>query len=157
MQRRGTDPKHYEELRTLLCAAKGSAFKIWQLEPALKVLAGILGLSAAGGISYLIYQWRSSQILSLTYGQLGMLLLGMLGSLMLAKLVGARVTKWLSRFGTPKRVQSEVWRILMYVVLAFAGLAAAWFHIAVFDRWYLRRGELQRVTGEPAAPIKKPQ
>ncbi len=157
MQRRSADPKRYDELKRLLSVARESAFKIWRLEVFLRILAPIIGVAAAAGVVYAAYHWRSAQLVPLTVGAAGLMVLSMLGSLFLAKLIGPRLAKLLGHFGTPKRIESEAWRIVVYIALAFVGVVVALIHIGVFDRWYLRLGRLDRVTGEPVAPVKPVQ
>jgi hypothetical protein len=156
MQRRGDEPKRYDELMRLLSVAK-SAFKVWQLEPVLRILARFLGILGILVLVYAVFNWQEMVLVSLTVRSAGLMLLSLVLSLVLAKVIGPRLTKLLSHIGTPKRIESEIWRIVVFVVLAFVAVVVAWLHLAVFDRWYLRRGRLDRVTGEPAVPTKTAQ
>src|SRR5262249_27964871 len=152
-QRRGDEPRRYGELMRLLSVAK-SAFKVWQLEPVLRVLARFLGILGILALVYAVFNWQDVLLVSLTVRAAGLMLLSLVLSLVLAKVIGPRLTKLLSRIGTPKRIESEIWRIAVFVVLAFVAVVVAWIHLNIFDRMYLRRGRLDRVTGEPAVPTK---
>ena len=106
-------------------------------------------------VIYAVVRWRAAPLVPLSVGTAAMMVLSLLGSLVLAKLIGPRLTKLLGHFGTPKRIESEVWRIVVFVVLAFVGMVVSWIHIHIFDRWYLRIGQLGRVTGEPGGAIEE--
>jgi predicted acylesterase/phospholipase RssA len=155
MQRRGGNEDRYNELKSLLKVAKLGPFKIWKLIPILNVLGVVLIAAAVAGISYLLYSWRNESII--TYGALGLFLLSMFGGFVAAKLLGPQVAKLLSKIGTPKRIEATAWRIVILGAAAVGLFFLAWIHIIIFDWLYLRRGRLERVTGEAVAPMKPTQ
>src|SRR5262249_59345730 len=118
-----------------------------------KVSGTVLLVALLAVVFGLCYKWRSEPVI--TYGWGGIALASTLTSLMLAKVVGPKITHFLTSFGTEKRIETQLWRIVIFVAVAFVGFVAAWIHILIFDRWYKRKGRLQQVIGEPAAPVKK--
>ena len=155
MQRRGGNEDRYGELKSLLEVGKYGAFKIWKLEPALGLLGKLITVAAVVALLYAVYVHRSDPVI--TYGSLGAIFLSLGVSFVLAKLLGPRIAKLVTSLGTRKRVQTTAWRIFGFTATAVVFFILAWIHIGIFDRWYLSRGRLERVTGEPAAPMKKTQ
>ena len=155
IQGHSTSDKRCHELKTLLHVGRQGAFKIWHAHRVLKPVGTILLLLAAILAMYACYAWRDTAVI--TYGSIGIFLGSLAGGIALAKIFGPSIAKLLSSFGTPKRIQVQIWRMAVYLVFAFVGVVIAWVHIEIFDRWYLRRGSLEQVTGEPAAPTKKAQ
>jgi hypothetical protein len=155
MQRRGGNEDRYNELKSLLEVAKHGAFKIWKLEPVLGLLGKVIAVAGVIAVLLALYVRRADPVI--TYGGLGLLLLSLGASVLLAKLFGPGIAKLLTSVGTPKRIETTAWRIAGFVTAAVVFFLLAWIHIGIFDRWYLSRGRLERVTGEPVAPMKKTQ
>jgi len=155
MQRRGGNEDRYNELKSLLEVAKHGAFKIWKLEPVLGLLGKVIAVAGVIAVLLALYVRRADPVI--TYGGLGLLLLSLGASVLLAKLFGPGIAKLLTSVGTPKRIETTAWRIVGFVTAAVVFFLLAWIHIGIFDRWYLSRGRLERVTGEPVAPMKKTQ
>jgi predicted acylesterase/phospholipase RssA len=155
MQRRGGNEDRYDKFKSLLEVARHGAFKIWKLEPVLNFIGRGAVLGAILGLLYVFYLWRESPIT--TYGAVGMAIVSLAFGVLLGKLLGPRIAKVLTSFGTPKRLHATVSRIVAYLVAGVGLFFLAWIHIWIFDRWYLSRGRLDRVTGEASVPMKKTQ
>ena len=101
------------------------AFKVWQLLLPLKILAVILGL----GLCYLCYKFWSVQLLTVTLGTILTLLI----SVIVNRVFGPWVWKLLNYSKTLKEIG-------LGIVLVVIGLLAAWIHLLIFDRMYLKQG-----------------
>ena len=105
LKRIGGNETAFRKLEKLLDTAKLSAFKIWQLEPMLKVSGWVLlGLILALLLGA-CYLWRSEAVI--TYGWVGITVLSALASLVLARLIGPKITHVLTSFGTEKRIRAN--------------------------------------------------
>ena len=110
---------------------------------------------AAAIVLYASYVWRDSPVV--TYRTVGVGVAVIIVGLIASKLLGPVMAKVLSPFGAPKRIDIQLLRTTAYTLFAFAGFVLAWLYIGTFDRWHLRRGSLERITGESVAPAKKAQ
>lgn len=123
-------------LMRLLSAASQRAFKVWRLSPWLRGLAALLAVATLAGLGWVVWSWRDESFLTAkgvaaAAAAIGLgLLAGTLGLKALVRAVGYRKTGF---------------QILVAAGLAVFGMAAAWLHLALFDRLFLRRGQLDRV------------
>jgi len=154
MKRIGGNEEAFRKLETLLDVARAGAFKIWKMEAVLKVVAVVLLLAAAAGLLYMSYLWRAKAVI--TYGGLGGFLLSIVISIGLAKVLGPRIAHFIAQFGSQKRIQTEIWRVIAFVLIGVFGFVLAWIHIGIFDRWYKSKGRLFRIIGSPPDPGKNP-
>ena len=107
-------------------------FKIWQLDPRLKVSAyAAAGVIALVLITLIVSQWQST-LFSISVGSLILALLGLLAALFFPAL------KWLN----PKK---EATSIVIEVAIALTGYLLAKMHLTIFDRMFLDRGKLARL------------
>ncbi len=149
METRRDDEEAYDEMKELLDVAKYSAFKIWKLVPALKNAGMFLLAAAFAAVVFACFHWGEIN-LGIRLRSVGTILVSIVGGILLGKLIGTRFVKLLNTVGTPGRIRSQAWRRIAFVLLAIAGSVIALVHIHIFDRWYLNRGRLSRITPKEA-------
>jgi hypothetical protein len=114
-----------------LKVARSIAFKVWRLMRELQILAGTLVVSLLGLLIYAAYTWWRGNVVSLTVGDLAVLVLttalSLLGLGFVAKLVNYRKTAT---------------EILIGIGMATVGFLVARLHLHVFDKLFLWQGSL---------------
>jgi predicted acylesterase/phospholipase RssA len=153
MQTKRHDEEAYNELKKLLTVGRNSAFKIWLLVPALNFTAMLLLAFAAAGAIVACFYW-GDRVLGISLKSIGGILVSLIGTIIIGKLFGPPVVKVLKTVGSPNRIRTQAFRMVVFVVLAVVGFIIASVHIGIFDRWYLKRGSLKRLT-ERMAPVRK--
>jgi predicted acylesterase/phospholipase RssA len=127
----GCEASH-KELARLLKVGSRSAFKIWTLEPVLRYVAIVLGMVLTCALTW----W------SVTHWSTPLLTVGVIGTAV-AVLVGGMI------FGKTTmgivRYRETLERIVIGLAMSSLGWLVAGLHLTVFDRWFLRRGRVERV------------
>ena len=72
--------------------------------------------------------------------------------IIIGKLLSPRLAKVLNAVSG---IRTQVWRMVLFVVLAVLGFIVAAIHIGIFDRWYLYRGRVGRLIAQAAPPRKE--
>ncbi len=132
-----------KKLRKLLDIAGERTFKAWRLSFPLKVVAVILAIVAGLGITWLVWTFSSTPLL--TVGALGLAI----AAIMLSVLIGKGVLKVLN-------LRSTIAKVAVGVVFAIVGPLLVRPYMWVFDRLYLWLGSLKRFGIEASAPVGKP-
>ena len=132
-----------KKLRELLDIAGERTFKAWRLSFPLKVVAVILAIVAGLGITWLVWTFSTTRLL--TVGALGLAI----AAIMLSVLIGKGVLKVLN-------LRSTIAKVAVGVVFAIVGPLLVRPYMWVFDRLYLWLGSLKRFGIEASAPVGKP-
>lgn len=161
--------KGYEYLKRLLSAGNSLAFKVWQIDPALKNLSRVVLALLVIGIVYAGYNWWTEP-LPATISQQGTNALDSLAqglreltlkkvTTAIAFMVGMSVglylliqvlTALVGSFVAENAVRLVRWkdslrRIAVAAVVSTIGFAAALIHIYIFDTRFLRLSSLKKV------------
>lgn len=123
-----------KDLGQQLGVASSLLFKVWRLVPALRWASWLLAAAAVAVILWLIASnWRTNLIDSpITVGAVVVTLAVAAAGMIIPAL------KW---FSLRKAWQDAVGK----TVAALVGYVLTKIHLLVFDRWFLRRGKLQRL------------
>ena len=151
METRRSDEDAYTELKKLLEVAKNSAFKVWMLMPGLKIAARVIvGLAVIAAIVGCFY-W-GDQVVGISLKTVAWFAVSTLATIIIGKLLSPRLAKVLNAVSG---IRTQVWRMVLFVVLAVLGFIVAAIHIGIFDRWYLYRGRLTRLMAHAVPPRKE--
>ncbi|WP_163999266.1 patatin-like phospholipase family protein [Pyxidicoccus caerfyrddinensis] len=123
----------HPRLMSLLGVGSNTAFKVWRLYPALRVMGFVLLSLLAAGLLWLGWRYWNTPFPTLTVQRIFLLLLPVL--------VGAVLGKFFVRLIW---LQNTLQRIAIGVGMAAVGWLLARVHLHVFDRLYLRHGRLKR-------------
>ncbi len=133
MRIQGKQVRHVEKL---LSVSNNIAFKVWLLSTPLKILAGLIGMTLALLIIFAFIRYHDSLILqSITLGAIGISLLTFILTQVATMLFG-------KNFMRVVQFRSTLIRILIGIVMAALGCWLARLHLHIFDRMFLRRGNL---------------
>jgi len=116
----------------LLKTAASSAFKIWMLVSSLRIIALILGLVTVALLIYFHKLWWTIQLLTL----------GSVAIMILSMVVGKVFGPWVMKSVNYRKTLEE---FAVGLGMSAFGFLAAWIHLKIFDRWYLRWGKMDRV------------
>jgi predicted acylesterase/phospholipase RssA len=120
-------------ISSLLKIAKKRAFKIWFISNILKVCAVLMGLAVVVALGWIAWLWGGEPFMSVK-GLVAAASLTVLS--ILAGAIGLKVIVQLIRY------RKTVHQILLAAGLCIFGAAAALIHLKIFDRWFLKKGEL---------------
>ncbi len=132
-----------EKLNTLLRLLEvGSkkAFKVWMISPSMQVVAGVLGVVAAGVLIWAMRKWWSFPLV--TVGTIG----SFLGTLALTAIFGKSVLR-VARF------RETLAKIATGLGMSVAGSLVALLHLHVFDPLFLKLSTLDRPLAKPRAKM----
>jgi hypothetical protein len=151
METRRNDEDAYNELKNLLGVAKSSAFKVWMLVPSLKIAARlIVGLAIVAAIFGCFY-W-GDQVVGINLKTVGWFAVSTLATIVIGKLLSPGFAKVLNAVSG---IRTQVWRMVLFVVLAVLGFILAVIHVGIFNRWYLYRGRISRLLAHAVPPRKE--
>lgn len=146
-----TFERQRQKMTTLLDVASSSAFKVWRLSSVLTMVRWLLVAAVAGLVVWLFVARWGQAILpagagGITFGKIGTLFLATAASALLA-VVANRVFGQRYGSGITKAVR---WRdtlrsIAVGVCMALGGFLIARVHLLVFDKLYLRYGNVKRL------------
>ncbi|HKS29268.1 MAG TPA: patatin-like phospholipase family protein [Pyrinomonadaceae bacterium] len=140
--------KGYVELEKRLKVSHMRGFKIWKLNPWLKILAWVLGVIAALGVGWFLWRnWSTEQEAYKLVIPLALLFVIVVGAL-LVHVLGPPVQRLLHWRKTPSEFG-------LGLAMATFGFIAARLHLWIFDRLFLSNGRIEKVTGE--APGRAPE
>jgi hypothetical protein len=125
------------DLGRVLSVSRSRVFKIWRLDNRLRV-AGLLLLvvaALAGGWALWVFRDRSLLDVGVVFWAVASLVVG----IVVGKTV-LRVLRWRTT------LRDTLARIGFGIAMGLGGFLIARLHLAVFDRWYLRRGRVERVA-----------
>ena len=128
----GVDAAHHE-IMELLKVANYQAFKIWRLVSGLRILGWFLLAVLVLAAGWACYHWSDFPLL--TPRRIGITALVAAGTVLL----GSRLMRLIRYKDTAERVGISIG-------MGVVGWILASIHILVFDRLYLRRGRLSRIT-----------
>lgn len=119
----------------ILKAGSLNAFKIWQLNGTLSMLAKLLkwtGLIALVALLLLgVFYWKDLSLVSV--GQVSRIVLFIVLGLVLGKTVMGLL-----------RYKQTVIQFILKLIIVTLGVFIAWFHLATFDRMYLKKGKQRK-------------
>jgi predicted acylesterase/phospholipase RssA len=124
------DEAKSKEISDLLKVASNTALKIWLLSKPLKVTGIIIGLAAL--VVFLLA--------SLKWHYLPLITLGTIGSGLIVFLAGLFVGKTILRI---VRFRETFSQIIIGIAMALVGWILARIHLHIFDRLYLRKGQIK--------------
>jgi predicted acylesterase/phospholipase RssA len=116
-----------QRIADLLSVASARAFKIWKISRLLKTItyaAGFLGLVVLAWIVY-----NSYGLASVAATVVLLILIGVIALPLVAKYL---------------RYRKTFIQISIGFFLSTIGILAAWIHLLIFDKWFLKRGETQQ-------------
>src|SRR5262249_45004904 len=128
-----------------------SAFKVWLLVPGLKIAARVIVVAAILAAIFACFYW-ADQVVGIRLKIIGWLAVSTVATIVIGKLLSPGLAKVLN---TVSGIRTQVWRMVLFVVLAVLGFVVAAIHIGIFDRWYLYRGRLSRLMAHGAPPRKE--
>lgn len=128
----GTEKEHRDLIR-LLGVSKHKAFKIWRLSLPLKIIAGLLGVTAFLGLAWLSWKLWSKPLLTVS----------MVVSAVLWVVLGLFVGSTIVRIVNCRKTLTQIG---IGIGMALLGFIAARIHLHLFDKWYLKLG---RINPEP--------
>jgi predicted acylesterase/phospholipase RssA len=126
------------DLAKILSAAKSRVFKIWRLNKVLQILGFLVIAAAVVGLGLALWALRDQPILTL--GAIFWVLVTVVLGLLLGKGL-LKLLRWRST------LRDMVVRVGFGTAMSLGGFLAARLHLAVFDRWYLKRGRVPRDMG----------
>jgi predicted acylesterase/phospholipase RssA len=127
-----------ERLHRLLSTSKQLAGKVWKQSTALKVLAGVGGAALVFAVGRsVVRNWNDVPSLGGVLTKIGSLKIGTL-----VEITGAVLLLVILRYTADKvfRYQKRFGELLLGLMLATVGWAAAWLHLLIFDRMFLSIG-----------------
>ena len=151
METKRNDEEAYNELKQLLDVAKNSAFKVWMLVPSLKVAARLIVAAAIVGAIVACFKW-GDQVVGISLETVGWFVVSILATILMGKLLSPRLAAVLN---VVSNIRTQVWRMVLFVVLAVVGFVLAVVHIGIFNRWYLYRGSAARLMAQAVPPRKE--
>ena len=116
-----------QRIADLLTVASRRAFKIWEISPLLKTFTYVAGLLGLAGLAWIAYK---SHGLASIVATVSILILGMI---VVVPLV-AKALKYRKTFP----------QILIGFGLSTIGIVAAWIHLLIFDKWFLKKGQTRK-------------
>ena len=126
----------YEFLKWLLGVSNSLAFKIWKLSKGLRALSWVLAVAFVLLAAYAVWRWPDAVLVkAVTLWGLGVFVVTM-GLTMLAT---AFVGKTLMRI---VRLRETLIRMAVGAGFGIFGWLAAWLHLHVFDKMFLKLGSL---------------
>jgi predicted acylesterase/phospholipase RssA len=130
--------REYRHVERLLAVSPSKAFKVWMLSKWLKALAVALGVAAAAGVVYALFNWRDLPVVkAVTLGSLGLAALSYLLTKVATMLLGEKVMQVV-------QLRSTLTRVALGVALAAFGWLVAGVHLIIFDRLFLKLGSIER-------------
>jgi predicted acylesterase/phospholipase RssA len=120
------------KLMALLSVADQGAFKVWKLYPPLRTLGWILVAVLGACAAWVLWEHRDKAVI--TYQTIGISLLTLLA--------GMIVGKGIMRIA---RFRETVTKIAFGIGMALIGFAVAKLHLAVFDKRFLKLGQIKRL------------
>lgn len=121
----------------ILRVGSQTALKVWSLSPLLRVVRTVLGIGALGGLAWLVWTFFRFQ-----WGDITLLTLRQIGVLVAGAAVTAVFSKWVMRI---VRLHETLTKIAIGVGMSFFGFLIARLHLHVFDKMYLRLGQLDQL------------
>ena len=134
-------PVKGRDLKKLLQAASSRAFKIWKLNARLHWLARLLAIGAVALLAWVCWTWWSTRLVSV----------GMVASAVAAAVAGVLLGPTIMRMVRYRKTLSEVG---VGCGLGFAGFLLAQLHLRIFDRMYLKYGQVR--PPKNAMPLQPP-
>jgi predicted acylesterase/phospholipase RssA len=174
---KGGSGKDYEYLKKLLSVSGGSVFKVWRIDPLLKYTLRIAIVLALGTVAFLLRKswtdplppvvslfgtmylnWAAEglsnfakKLPSLTFSQMAARVLAFVNIYLVAQIivsfVGDQLAKNVIQF---VRWKDLIRRIGLTALLCTVGFVAAFLHLYIFDRRFLRLGSLDAVKRKRA-------
>jgi hypothetical protein len=138
--------RRFDSFMRLLAVSGSLAFRIWKLNPVLKVLSWVLAASFVVTSAWLIWRYREKTIVeAVTYGAVGLFLATTALTALATMVVGKTFMRVL-------RLRETLIRAALGLFVGLLGWLAAWLHLSIFDRMFLRRGhvEVERREGGAA-------
>jgi predicted acylesterase/phospholipase RssA len=137
--------KRRASLVKALKVARGRAFKVWKLDPVLKVLGPALILGLIAWLVWAVVRARHAPVPlpSPTIGELGL----SVGLIILAFVVGGIINRILAVLQYGKTLR----RFLVSLALAGGGFLVARIHLWIFDRRFIKWGGIRRFRPASAA------
>jgi predicted acylesterase/phospholipase RssA len=131
-----TEGKSYGYVKKILGTSNNIAFKVWRQSSVLKYAAWALGVVLAAFVVWLFFNYWQSELLSatITVGGVGKWLVGIAAAALAVYLVGffSQVIFW----------RNTLARIAIGLGMCLFGWIAARIHLLVFDKIFLKRGNL---------------
>ncbi len=119
-----------KDISDLLKVAGNTALKIWLLSKPLKITGIVIGLAAVVVFLLASLKWPSLPIITL----------GMIGTSLLFFIIGLFVGKTILRIVNFRETFTQ---ILIGIGMALVGCILARIHLHIFDRLYLRKGQIK--------------
>jgi hypothetical protein len=118
-------------LSRLLTVGGSNALKVWHLSRFLRAVVKVGGAGMAFGLLWILFQWRDAP-----FGGLERMAadLALIAVTVFATSLGLH---WIVRI---LNYRKTIYQIATGAALSAVGWVAAWVHLLVFDRWFLRIG-----------------
>ena len=159
--------KGNEYLKTLLRAGNSLAFKVWRFDPLLKTLLRIVLVLIAAGIIAVLYNWWTAplpiadrladslqkvaeSLRNITFKQIGNYVVAFVSSAVALMVLAKVLTTLFGTFVSENALLLIRWkdtlrRLAIAVFISTFGWVAAFIHLYVFDKRFLRLSTLERV------------
>ena len=146
-----TSERNRRYVAGLLDTAASLAFKVWQLSPVLVVVRWLLAAAVVAGAAWLFYnRWERpilpSDVAATTFANVAGFLLITAATALLAfvlnRIFGRRLGSGVMK---TIRWQDTLRSVVIGVGMAAGGFIVARLHLHIFDKWYLRYGQLDRL------------
>lgn len=130
---KSTDARR-DDVEKQLDAASSQFLKIWQLDPTLKIISGLIGVAGLVGLGWFICAYWNEAICLPDISVSGITMF------LLVAIVGALfpLFKWLR---PKKAMRSRLWKAAIAVI----GWIVSNIHLCIFDPLFLKRGKLERL------------
>jgi predicted acylesterase/phospholipase RssA len=130
--------RKHRYLMKLLGASNALAFKVWKLSKALKIGAWIFAAAVLAVIVWAGLHWADKKIFpTITVGRIGIVAMLIAAVALLTAILG----KWLAHIG---HLRNTLMQISIGIVMSLLGFIIARIHLHIFDKVFLRYGNLER-------------
>jgi predicted acylesterase/phospholipase RssA len=134
--------KPYQYVKRLLDVSDMLAFKIWKLKKFLQVTAVLLAIAIAVVGVWAVWKfWDTELVKAITVGTLGALIISMALTALGTALVGKRLMRVV-------RLRETLIRAAIGLSVGILGWLAAWLHLAIFDKMFLKEGSIKKYKGQ---------
>lgn len=134
--------KPYQYIKRLLDVSDVLAFKIWKLKKFLQVTAVVLAVAIAVVGVWAVWKfWDTELVKAITVGTLGALILSMALTALGTALVGKRLMRVV-------RLRETLIRAAIGFSVGIFGWLAAWLHLAIFDKMFLKEGSIKKYLSQ---------
>lgn len=147
--------ERYERLMKLLGVSGSLAFRIWKLKRSLKALAFVLAALLVAVTAWLLWKYQDREVVkAITIGAVGLFIASAVLTTLATMVVGKTVMRVV-------RLRETLIRAALGLFVGVLGWVAAWLHLLVFDRMFLKMGKVEvpkhDETVKPDAGANEPE